>query len=68
MEQRFSLEEAAQYLNVSEKRLEKLVSAGKLPIPITQADLNSLKTQWEQTSLQARKKLAELTRLCDMGY
>ncbi len=68
MKQEYTPEQAARYLNVSEKKLETLISAQKLSIPITHKDLNAIKTQWKETSQQARTQLAELTRQYSMGY
>lgn len=68
MEQELTLEEAAQYLNISGKTIEILISEQQLSTPITHADLSYLKTQWEKTSLKARTQLAELTRQYNMGY
>lgn len=55
----------ADYLNISENAVDKLLQTEK----ITQkADLDKLKTHWETESLKARKKLATLTQKYNMGY
>ncbi|MGH1350419.1 MAG: excisionase family DNA-binding protein [Methyloligellaceae bacterium] len=60
--------EAADYLNVTNSYIEKLITTKALPTPITMSSLEQIKKENHVLSITARKKLREIIRHYDMGY